>query len=306
MAKRILLISLFVSLFAHVTVMTVLWLQKDPTDAAAENVEITQVTPDELDVNKKNLEAKQIVEQDEKSINDEIPDKEAYLSRNNQRVEEQTRAQNRGRFSNAARTETSPQPKPKMKKKQPNLARSKNGVLPSMADLTPQFDWNRVEKNTAHGPKQQASASEDYIKDVSDGPQTLLNTREFIYYTYYSRIKEKLRQHWEPKIKEKMSRIMRQGRQIASDKDRITKIIITLNAAGTLIGVQVLEESGVRDLDDAAIEAFRAAAPFPNPPKGIVEGDGTIKIRWDFILEARSGFPVRFHRQASHGEPSAG
>jgi protein TonB len=50
--------------------------------------------------------------------------------------------------------------------------------------------------------------------------------------------------------------------------------------------VQVVGESGVKDLDDAAVEAFRAAEPFPNPPKGIVDADGTIKINWDFILEA--------------------
>ena len=48
----------------------------------------------------------------------------------------------------------------------------------------------------------------------------------------------------------------------------------------------MLTQSGVIDLDSAAVEAFREAAPFPNPPKGMVEGDGTIKIRWDFVLEA--------------------
>jgi protein TonB len=50
--------------------------------------------------------------------------------------------------------------------------------------------------------------------------------------------------------------------------------------------VQVVSDSGVRDLDQAAVEAFQEAAPFPNPPSGIVDSDGTIKIRWDFILEA--------------------
>ena len=50
--------------------------------------------------------------------------------------------------------------------------------------------------------------------------------------------------------------------------------------------VQVLEDSGLRDLDEAAVDAFREAAPFPNPPQGIVEKDGTVKIRWDFVLEA--------------------
>jgi len=47
----------------------------------------------------------------------------------------------------------------------------------------------------------------------------------------------------------------------------------------------VIGDSGIQDLDDAAIEAFKAAAPFPNPPKGVVENDGTVQIRWDFVLE---------------------
>ena len=81
--------------------------------------------------------------------------------------------------------------------------------------------------------------------------------------------------------------MLRQGRELASaEEDRITRVIIILDDGGILQGVQVLEESGVRDLDDAAVEAFRAAAPFPNPPKGIIEDDGTVKIHWDFVLEA--------------------
>jgi protein TonB len=79
---------------------------------------------------------------------------------------------------------------------------------------------------------------------------------------------------------------MHEGRTIASVEDRLTKVIIILDQKGTLIKVQVLDGSGVQDLDDAAVEAFRAAAPFPNPPKGIIDPDGTIKIRWDFVLEA--------------------
>ena len=62
--------------------------------------------------------------------------------------------------------------------------------------------------------------------------------------------------------------------------------MIVLNEKGTLIKIQVLNASGVRDLDDAAVEAFRAAAPFPNPPKGIVDRDGTVKIPWNFVIES--------------------
>ena len=81
-------------------------------------------------------------------------------------------------------------------------------------------------------------------------------------------------------------RLFRQGRTIASDRDHTTKLLIILSENGSLVNVQVLGESGVHDLDDAALEAFRSAAPFPNPPKGIIEADKTVKIRWDFVLES--------------------
>jgi TonB family protein len=87
-------------------------------------------------------------------------------------------------------------------------------------------------------------------------------------------------------VREKVKIIYRQGRSIASAKDRVTQVLVTLDSKGELIKVDILSPSGVEALDAAAVEAFRAAAPFPNPPKGMVEPDGTIKIRWDFVLEA--------------------
>src|SRR5262249_31648839 len=140
--------------------------------------------------------------------------------------------------------------------------------------------------NDEAGEKGNPSQSDDYLKDVQTGMQTLLSTREFVYYTYYARIKESLRQHWEPTVREKVKIIYRQGRTIASAKDRVTQVLVTLNSQGELIRVEVLSQSGVEALDAAAVEAFKEAAPFPNPPKGMVEPDGTIKIRWDFVLEA--------------------
>ena len=163
----------------------------------------------------------------------------------------------------------------------------KNG-LPTLADLKPLFKWKSSDSaNGADANRVLASQSDDFIKHVDTGVQTLLNTREYVYYSYYSRIKRQLRQYWEPSIKEKMRRILERGRTIASDpENRVTELIIILDSKGTLRKIRVVGASGIKDLDDAAIEAFKAAAPFPNPPAGIIEKDGTVKIRWDFVLEA--------------------
>lgn len=284
MVKRLLAYSLLLSVLLHLAFLGAVWFHPEGEVEKAETVEVTILSPEQME----ELKNKQIVEQD-KRINDDVPEDEAYLSKYDQRVVKETKAEKVDKFDNTAGEPTPPtaQKKPKPGK----------GKLPSLAALKPQFDWNKIAEPKKPSSKS-ASATDDYLKDVETGAQTLLNTREFVYYTYYSRIKAKLRQYWEPKIKEKISRIVRQGREIASAKDRITKIIITLDNAGTLIRVQVVGRSGIEDLDEAAVEAFRAAAPFPNPPKGIIDPDGTIKIRWDFILEANSTSPIRFQRQA--------
>jgi TonB family protein len=150
----------------------------------------------------------------------------------------------------------------------------------------PKVDWTAMANKNAGGDGLDISRSDDHLKDVEKGAQTVLSTREFVYYSYFKRIKGQIQQQWEPSIKGKMMKLMSRGRTVASVEDRTTKLLIILNAKGTLVGVKVLGESGITDLDDAAVEAFKAAAPFPNPPAGIVEQDGTIKIRWDFVLEA--------------------
>src|SRR5690606_36598685 len=144
------------------------------------------------------------------------------------------------------------------------------GELPSLKKLTPSFQANHVSKNLGDGPSDLAqSQSDDHLKNVKSGLQTLRSTREFVYYSYYSRIKDQIRQHWEPSVREKVKVIYKQGRNIASARYRVTQVIVVLDKNGDLIRVDVLSNRGVVDIDEAAVEAFEHAAPFPNPPQGM-------------------------------------
>jgi protein TonB len=310
------IVALVLSLLLHATMGGVTWFVPafhTPSPRAKSLTEVELIDAAELlRKTQKPQDDKlkgQIVEQSDQRLNDEAPEESRFLSRFNQKVVQETQAAQKGKFKNtASRDGTAGTEKPakkspshneaqvaeskpdKTKSSQKNVLTSNDGIpvrsgKPSLKDLTPSFKpmARALENETAGGG---ASATDDHLKNVPTGMQTLLSTREFVYYTYYNRIKDKLRQYWEPKIKEKMEKILRQGRTIASTSDKITRIVILLDDKGTLVRVQVLNPSGVTDLDDAAIEAFKAAAPFPNPPKGIVETDGMIRIRWDFILEA--------------------
>ena len=323
--------ALILSLLLH-AVVSIFLLRLERKDRPLNKaLDITIIDTQELEKKMNQLteeQKRQIVDQSEKAANEDIAEDAKYLSRNNQKVAEETKAEQHGHFNNnvgqglVEKGKQHPQ-EPVPEKKKASIAKAKNNLgekrqdvapwevvdqktktgLPTLEALKPKFDWNKVaganpNRPSAENPGTQA-ATDDYLKDVKTGAQTLLSTREFVYFTYYNRIKNQLQQYWEPKIKDKVTQLFRQGRQIASNQDRLTKVRITLDRKGTLVGVAVLGESGVRELDDAAIEAFRAAAPFPNPPAGIVEGDGTIKIDWSFILEAQATAPVRF--QARRG-----
>ncbi len=228
---------------------------------------------------------KQIVEQDVKKSDQEAPDTR-FLSAQNQKVEKQTVSKNKGEFRNSKKEAATP--KPSSDSKTWSLAPKIKATDAFAEDAMKSAESADAESNDAEKKDEiaEGSQTQDHLRDIDQGLETLLNAREFKYYTYYNRIRRQLSQHWEPKVKVKLSQMFKQGRHLAAATDRITKLVVVLDRGGNLVKVQVLKESGVTDLDDAATEAFQSAAPFPNPPAGIVEKDGTVKIRWDFVLES--------------------
>ena len=67
-------------------------------------------------------------------------------------------------------------------------------------------------------------------------------------------------------------------------KTRVTEVRVSLSTTGAVAKVVVTSPSGVGELDDEAVRAFRAAAPFPNPPEGLVK-DGQIVFAFSFFFE---------------------
>jgi len=290
--KRSLFIGLILSLALHLVIVGVLAIYPRPPQNLPPRESLTFEILDQQPAKqvrekpkaeKTKTESRQVVEQDP-SLNNETPDDARFFSEHNQKVAKQTQAAHQGEFQNLKTKNTKTGKASENKKTVPKLDQLLASYDPSFAAMKKQEE--RATHEATDSPKGGDVSKTDYLgKDVDRGIETLLNTREFKYFTYYNRIRKQLSQYWEPKVREKMTTMFKQGRTIASSQDRTTKLLIVLNSVGTLVTVQVLSDSGVRDLDEAAVEAFRSAAPFPNPPKGIIESDGTVKIRWDFVLE---------------------
>ncbi len=169
--------------------------------------------------------------------------------------------------------------------------KSKN---PSLSDLNAVQDiemekYIRPTESIAKGhkngneAKKGLSSNNDYLENVPLGDFTKLNTTEFKFYGFYFRIRQQLEQHWGSLLQEKAKILYKKRRRIASDA-KITSLKVTIDSKGNIVGVFLKSTSGVQELDDAAIESFNKAGPFPNPPKGMLV-NGRATIEWGFVVK---------------------
>lgn len=128
------------------------------------------------------------------------------------------------------------------------------------------------------------AANNDFIENMPLGDFTHLNTTEFKYYGFYHRIRQKLEQFWGNSLREKSKVLYSQGRRVNVSENYVTSLVVSINEQGEIVNVKMAGSSGVKELDDAAIESFNQAGPFPNPPKGLVV-DGVASVEWGFVVK---------------------
>lgn len=236
---------------------------------------------------------KQIV-QSEDSDSSEKKDG-AYLSDKDRSFDRQTVARNVDTFQKTAlgdstetkkaqKGEKAQTAKPSLKDiKLSDMGIEKADFTPREASRAPASESKKGMKN-GDASSQGLSATNDYVQEVTLGDFTHMNTVEFKFYGFYHRIRQKLEQFWGKSIQEKSQQIFRSGRRIAS-QDYITSLQVTLNEKGEIVKVKILGASGVKELDDAAIESFNEAGPFPNPPKDLLV-NGKAVIQWGFVVKS--------------------
>lgn len=130
-----------------------------------------------------------------------------------------------------------------------------------------------------------AQARGEYVKGFKAGEETMLNTREYVFYGYFQRIRQRLDRAWDLSLKDRLVKYFYRGRQLASETDYMTQLLVVLDTEGRITKVQIIGPSGTSDLDEAAIKAFNDAGPFPNPPKGLLDPSNQVLVRWDFVLK---------------------
>lgn len=162
-------------------------------------------------------------------------------------------------------------------------------------------DWKTLSMKDlgVAGDGGQTSASDDKLDGVDTGERTILSTREYRYFSYYQRIKDLLRQYWKPNVETKLYHLWAKG-QTVGEEELVTRLLVLLDSGGKILKISRVGSSGVADLDQAAIDAFHQAGPFPNPPKGIIEEDGFVRINWEFILKTEAAPAIQFSNAGQH------
>ncbi|MFL5311700.1 MAG: energy transducer TonB [Myxococcales bacterium] len=143
----------------------------------------------------------------------------------------------------------------------------------------------------ALGPVAGGPMSDD-LRGVEEGDETLLNSRSFRYAGFINRVKETVGRIWTTQVEDETSKRDPSG-SIYLWKDRRTVVEFTIDKQGELKDVHVTVSSGVDYLDHVALDAFRRAERFPNPPPGLFSPDGTATMGFGFVLGLARGFRMR-------------
>jgi TonB family protein len=127
------------------------------------------------------------------------------------------------------------------------------------------------------------SGTQDALKDIDEGDETALNSKKWRFAAFFNRVKHQVQEHWHP---DDVYRRRDPTGAIHGRTNRLTIVRVQLNPNGNLANVALESPSGLEFLDDEALQAFRAAQPFPNPPRQLIDQtDGLISFQFGFLFE---------------------
>ncbi len=126
--------------------------------------------------------------------------------------------------------------------------------LPSVDQLTPSYEKLALQYKLNEVPRH-----------IEEGKEVSLNTTEFKYVSYFSKLKRKIKMVWK----------YPETARVKGLQGTLT-LRFTLNGDGSLRDVKVVQSSGYQILDEGAVEAVKKAAPFYSIP-GVL-GDNLVIV----------------------------
>ncbi|NVB81238.1 MAG: TonB C-terminal domain-containing protein [Kofleriaceae bacterium] len=96
------------------------------------------------------------------------------------------------------------------------------------------------------------------------GDDDVLVKKRWVFAAYFTKLKHKVRDNWEPAAVWKALPAVTRGSLGTAQRD--TTVEAVLAADGTLVKLAIVKSSGVAELDAEAIRAFQVSSPFETVP----------------------------------------
>lgn len=136
--------------------------------------------------------------------------------------------------------------------------------------------------------KTPSTVGEALPQDVSIGSFTALNTDRYTHYSFFARVEDLVRFRWESRVRGAVDSFDRNYiLSVVGRRNWITSIDIWITKDGRFHSAHILKESGIPRFDQAAVQAFKEAGMFPNPPQEMLEDDGFIHLKYSFSVNFR-------------------
>jgi TonB family protein len=286
--------GLFFSLLLHIAVVALLRVSEN--NSSSKGFDPSSALPTRVLSEKDFLretatpsKARQLAQADDQLKTEKAPleYQEVFLGRHNQRVDQNTRAARIGDFKNVLK-EGLKDTRDLFKLSPPHeVAAARNADRAPASAPQAQGQTTRFPAAVPTEPVPEGdgySATDDYLPHLAIGANTLLNMREYKYASFFERIREKLHHQWQRRLRAEMESLYLQGMHGFSG-ERITKLRVTLNAQGEVLRIDKAGSAGYLEFDRAAVGAFHAASPFPNPPSDLLEAStASLSIDWHFVV----------------------
>ncbi|MCC6276385.1 MAG: energy transducer TonB [Oligoflexia bacterium] len=199
---------------------------------------------------------------DLRSLTPDLTKPAEYLSDETRRVEKETRALKWGKTENR-----------KAKKMAPQIP------------YTPGEGLGSRRESAGREMITMEPATDMYLPGVQAGAMTALNTDQFKYHSFFSRIKERVRPLWLSRVRSHLTALSNEERQVWKEqKEFITEFQVILDSTGKFEEAILHRSSGLSHLDQAAIQGFADAEYFPNPPQGMRDPDGKFRLNYTIAL----------------------
>ncbi|NCN40669.1 TonB C-terminal domain-containing protein [bacterium] len=255
--------ALFFSVLFHMGL--IVWLQSGEKKGVAEKPFFPKpIPPRSIDVRTmKEKEFRQLVETLAAKNSLSPEDRAEFLGERTQRVKEQTRS---NRFGSPDGGET--------------LRDNSTAAFPEKLEfLKGLWKLPDTQERARTGAEVLEGSMDPLNSHIAVSSKTLLNTDEYVYASFFNRVKREIGPRWEPKVQKFLQTTL-----VLIDGVYSTRCVFWLDRDGSLRNVELLEPSGVKELDALAVEAIWDIKTFPNPPTSLLDSTGLHRVEMGFLV----------------------